>query len=81
MTQNGLIFESGEYRNKFRVAQALWNPKLDVLALANQSGEICLKRFYWKTGWQVRDFERIWGKFKRFGEVLISFPGILAQKL
>ncbi|KAI6170814.1 Anaphase-promoting complex subunit 4 [Aphelenchoides bicaudatus] len=54
MHQNGLVFESGDYRNKFKVIQALWNPKVDILALANQSGEVCLKRFYWKTGWQKK---------------------------
>jgi hypothetical protein len=52
--QNGLIFESSDYRNKFKVAQALWNPTLDVLALASPTGEVCLRRFYWKIGWQVK---------------------------
>lgn len=48
----GLIHECSDYRNKFKVAQALWNPKLEVLALASSNGEVCLKRFYYKTGWQ-----------------------------
>lgn len=57
MSQDSLVFELNEYKNKFKVIQALWNPIIDVIALANQSGEICLKRFYWKTGWQVCAFE------------------------
>ncbi|KAI6216155.1 Anaphase-promoting complex subunit 4 [Aphelenchoides fujianensis] len=50
----GITHERYEYRTKFKVKQALWNPQLDVLALASADGEICLKRYHWKNGWKKK---------------------------
>ncbi|KAI6198636.1 Anaphase-promoting complex subunit 4 [Aphelenchoides besseyi] len=50
----GITYDRLEFRTKFKVKSAVWNPQLDVLALASSDGEICLKRFYWKTGWKKK---------------------------
>ncbi|KAI6243567.1 Anaphase-promoting complex subunit 4 [Aphelenchoides fujianensis] len=50
----GITHDRYEYRTKFKVKQALWNPQLDVLALASADGEICLKRYHWKNGWKKK---------------------------
>uniref|UniRef100_A0A915PXP8 Anaphase-promoting complex subunit 4-like WD40 domain-containing protein n=1 Tax=Setaria digitata TaxID=48799 RepID=A0A915PXP8_9BILA len=36
----------------FRVQQALWNPSIDLLALASQKGEVCVRRLHWRHGWK-----------------------------
>ncbi|CAD5223117.1 unnamed protein product [Bursaphelenchus okinawaensis] len=47
-------FAHSEHRTKFKVRDSIWNPVLDVLALASTEGEICLKRVHWKTGWKKK---------------------------
>lgn len=34
-----------------------WNPRMDLLALVSDKGEVCLKRPGWKTTWKVRTSE------------------------
>ncbi|KAL4002312.1 Anaphase-promoting complex subunit 4 WD40 domain family protein [Acanthocheilonema viteae] len=39
-------------RSPFKVHQALWNPSIDLLALASQKGEVCVRRLHWRHGWK-----------------------------
>lgn len=48
-----ITFAHSEHKTKFKVHETLWNPALDVIALAASDGEICVKRVHWKTGWKV----------------------------
>ncbi|VDK47252.1 unnamed protein product [Anisakis simplex] len=45
------------YRAPFKVYQALWNPSIDLVALASKKGEICVRRYFWKRGWKRDIFE------------------------
>ncbi|CAG9540549.1 unnamed protein product [Cercopithifilaria johnstoni] len=39
-------------RSPFKVHQALWNPSIDLLTLASQKGEVCVRRLHWRHGWK-----------------------------
>ncbi|KAK6101327.1 Anaphase-promoting complex subunit 4 WD40 domain family protein [Brugia pahangi] len=39
-------------RSPFKVHQALWNPDIDLLTLASQKGEVCVRRLHWRHGWK-----------------------------
>uniref|UniRef100_A0A8R1U1N4 Anaphase-promoting complex subunit 4 WD40 domain-containing protein n=1 Tax=Onchocerca volvulus TaxID=6282 RepID=A0A8R1U1N4_ONCVO len=39
-------------RSPFKVHQALWNPNIDLLTLASQKGEVCVRRLHWRNGWK-----------------------------
>uniref|UniRef100_A0A0R3RU76 Anaphase-promoting complex subunit 4 n=1 Tax=Elaeophora elaphi TaxID=1147741 RepID=A0A0R3RU76_9BILA len=39
-------------RSPFKVHQALWNPCIDLLTLASQKGEVCVRRLHWRHGWK-----------------------------
>ncbi|VDO51218.1 unnamed protein product [Onchocerca flexuosa] len=41
-------------RSPFKVHQALWNPNIDLLTLASQKGEVCVRRLHWRNGWKVK---------------------------
>ncbi|VDN36891.1 unnamed protein product [Gongylonema pulchrum] len=41
-------------QKQFAVYKALWNPCINLLALASQKGEIVVRRLHWKRGWKVK---------------------------
>uniref|UniRef100_A0A9J2PJX4 Anaphase-promoting complex subunit 4 n=1 Tax=Ascaris lumbricoides TaxID=6252 RepID=A0A9J2PJX4_ASCLU len=53
-----LIGDTAEnYGASFKVYQAVWNPNVDLVALASKKGEICMRRYLWKRGWKRDVFD------------------------
>ncbi|GMR42667.1 hypothetical protein PMAYCL1PPCAC_12862, partial [Pristionchus mayeri] len=48
-----LMHNKKVYRAPFKVLLMSWNPKMDLLALVSEKGEVCLKRQGWKTTWKM----------------------------
>ncbi|GMT37614.1 hypothetical protein PFISCL1PPCAC_28911, partial [Pristionchus fissidentatus] len=48
-----LMYNKKVYRAPFKVHLMSWNPKMDLLALISEKGEVCLKRQGWKTTWKM----------------------------
>ncbi|VDM41266.1 unnamed protein product [Toxocara canis] len=53
-----LMGESAKnYRAPFKIHRAVWNPNIDLIALASKKGEICVRRYFWKRGWKRDVFD------------------------
>ncbi|KHN79041.1 Abnormal embryogenesis protein 30 [Toxocara canis] len=39
------------------IHRAVWNPNIDLIALASKKGEICVRRYFWKRGWKRDVFD------------------------
>uniref|UniRef100_A0A914IDT1 Uncharacterized protein n=1 Tax=Globodera rostochiensis TaxID=31243 RepID=A0A914IDT1_GLORO len=57
LTENKDILDKVKLRTKFEVAHAVWNPRINLIALGSRDGDVVVKRYLWKTGWK-RNFSR-----------------------
>ncbi|KAF8357772.1 emb-30, partial [Pristionchus pacificus] len=75
-----LMHNKKVYRAPFKVHLMSWNPRMDLLALVSDKGEVCVKRPGWKTTWKlnVNTEERVVHEFPVKNKERKGSPSCLA---
>ncbi|GMS89644.1 hypothetical protein PENTCL1PPCAC_11819, partial [Pristionchus entomophagus] len=75
-----LMYNKKVFRAPFKVHLMSWNPKMDLLAVVSEKGEVCLKRQGWKTTWKmnVNTEERVVHEFPVKNKERKGSPSCLA---
>uniref|UniRef100_A0A183CDJ8 B3 domain-containing protein n=1 Tax=Globodera pallida TaxID=36090 RepID=A0A183CDJ8_GLOPA len=59
-----------------KVAHAVWNPRINLIALGSRDGDVVVKRYLWKTGWKEfftgRSCQTIRCSYRHVGSVFIE---------